>query len=347
MQKQLHIYPTIIALSYLGAGWSIKSQLLNRQQRQFVVKKVQSLFPQTQYIIDLHPQSGWKLNESKILTIANNLCFKIYDKTTIQVLYQLFNSLINPEDPNKPKSISFKEPQKFTQLQFKMSEKKDLQELVSLMFNPKFNEYFQIVETVFVNSDLTIDSVFFSRVLNVPKVELYSSKIDCKNLNYKLENIESLNQQEGSFLDQDLKQKYFSSVKSLILVNNVEKSIAIKYPNIEYLYINEKKREDKKPLHFGPKKCAFPNLKKVHLDKRATLTNIENVKRKIEQFSNVGNVHLIFKLTDASLWQINAYIKHDYYQYDKFKIGQKHPQFFLIYKRKNDGLVYVRIMKYN
>eukprot|EP00347_Sterkiella_histriomuscorum_P001324 403372472 len=346
MQKQLHIYPTMVVLSYLGAGWSIQSQLLNRQQRDFVVRKVQNIFPDNKYIIDLHPQSIWNIKDSKILNIANYLCFKIYNKTTIEVLYHIFNQLIDPSDLNKPKSSNFQELLNFTQSNSKKvnqyfeedeeeekeekklekifncshftqlnktaqqeqsqevqnsrinlqslqnpnyeqkkvilyfdkisikskiykREQEDLQVMVNFLFNPEFNKYFKIVETVFANTDLTLDSVFFSRVLNVPKVELYSSNIDCKNLKYKLENIETLNQQENSCLVQHLWGD-FSSVKRLILVNNLERNVATKYPNIEYLYINQnKKREDQKLLHLGDRKFNFPNLKKVHFRKQS------------------------------------------------------------------------------
>eukprot|EP00347_Sterkiella_histriomuscorum_P007558 403348458 len=387
MQKQLHIYPTLIVLSYLGAGWSIKSQLLNRQQRDFVVRKIQNIFPDNKYIIDLHPQSSWNIKDSQILNIANYLCFKIYNKTTIEVLYHIFNQLIDPSDLNKPKSSNFQELVNFTQSNSKkvnqyfeedeeeekeekklekifnckksdpvfrqdkhqkqnlQKGKRDLQEMVNFLFNPEFNKYFKIVETVFANTDLTLDSVFFSRVLNVPKVELYSSNIDCKNLKYKLENIETLNQQENSCLVQHLWGDFYS-VKRLILVNNLERNVATKYPNIEYLYINQnKKREDQKLLHLGDRKFNFPNLKKVHFVKTATQTNLYTFLEKIEQFSNVENLYLHFKMCDAPLRKIKSMIEYDDYHYDKFMIGRKNPQFFLIYKRKGE-LVHVRVKKY-
>eukprot|EP00347_Sterkiella_histriomuscorum_P003390 403364483 len=300
MQKQLHIYPTLIVLSYLGTNLSIQSQLFNKQQREFVTKKVRYIFPNIQYTIDLDSPTFWDVKDSKILSIANHLCFKISNQSSIQLLVTtnftnqeicqtntspqyIFQSLKNPDYSLKKITLYFSE----IDANFELSSwgTNNFKRLNDFLLIPELTRYFQIVRSVFYKCNLVIDKGFFSRVLDVPQVKLISSTLDCKYLNKKLENIESLTQEEGSHLNQNMKKQFFSNVKRLILVNNVENSIHRKYPNIEYLYIDEQKREDGKILSIAPQNFTFKHLKEVYLDKRVTDTQIEFIVRKFYEES--------------------------------------------------------------
>eukprot|EP00347_Sterkiella_histriomuscorum_P010697 403375273 len=419
MQRYLHIYPSLIVLSYFRENQSIQSQLLNKQQREFVVKKVRQIFPNIQYTIDLDTPNLRNIKDSRILSIASNLCFKILNKTPIELLQQILLELIDPEDyslqskinnvittiikqtkilrkklqqseieeqnqeshsPHKNNSSqlnqtsnfdyeklphtssiyilqSLKNPdytlkkitQNFSEISTEIVQNQWRQDYLTSFYDfliiPELIQYFQIIGTVFNKCDLVIDKGFFSRVLDVPQVQLISSNLNCKCLKKKLENIEYLAQEEGSNLNQKMKKQFFSNVKQLDLVNNVENGISQKYPNIEYLYIDEQKREQGKIFTFAPKNYTFKHLKEVYLDKKATDTSIEFIIRKVNLFSNVEKLYMRFKRIPDQESTIKEKIKWDTFDSQLIKIGKS--QKYIVYERGGDGINHLRSIIYH
>eukprot|EP00347_Sterkiella_histriomuscorum_P014533 403360513 len=300
MRKQLHIYPTLLVLSYLGVLQSIKSQLLNTQQKRFVVKKLRYIYKDIQYTIDMDSLTSFDIQKLKIaqyrqlsqlqnfqndlhqfLRSQQTFEYIVYDiqdthLTTLKefeqfkTLYEQRKSKASASQSNNTEvsNSSIKEichyitspkfdfyplkhpeyTQKKITLYFsKIDENWEFQQwdginivkLMQFMFDPGFNQYFEVVRTVFYKCNLVIDNFFFYRVLNVSQVKLLSSTINCWKLKEKFDKIESLTQVDGSCLIQNTQKKLFKDVKRLILIENTEKVIAQKYPNIEYLYIND------------------------------------------------------------------------------------------------------------
>ncbi len=143
------------------------------------------------------------------------------------------------------------------------------------------------------------------------KLILVKTQFKLNEIKDCLEGLNDLSLIDNSMIDYPPKYPVLKNVKELNIENSDISSIHKRFPNIENFTFKESAHDGTHRLILGKSSESFPNLRTVYIDKSGTLTSLEVILERINQFSHLDSYYFKFKVYEASMRDIKNEIPHD------------------------------------